>query len=214
MAQKFLINRINISTVKQLMLDRTYISLPELKISEFDDADYLLLKNGNLLVTYLKDNFGILYNSVEELKRYDNYVKGNTRHEALKKLPSLDVFFSLRDKYANLLSAKFLFEEVQLDFSFESLKILDSKLHLIIDFDEFINQFYIPFTNYIGNVIIKEKNGSWIKTFNNEFNLYEPEIELPSKKNIPIGFDLYNEASENFSDFTLMSVAIMRLDSL
>lgn len=92
-------------------------------------------------------------------------------------------FIELIPSLIEKISKDFTIEKKDLDFSPQSLSIID--VYLIENYTEFnedfIKEYTIPLTAYLGEVWIKNKGGKWNIEYSKEFNKFSPIINFNTR---------------------------------
>lgn len=185
------------------------ISLPntairnDLKIPE-DNRDYYLLQDGRILAyTDSTPNRVQMFESIDELNKIIKIVRGDMGEGPilLKCNELINAIPGNIDACRFDLSRQINIDNDLLDFSPESLKLIDKKLRKLRTIQEYFDKVYGLLLIYFGEVVRRHTNGKW--GINQHNGISEPYIISKSSHKIFYAKELHEQASEDFKDFSL-----------
>jgi hypothetical protein len=180
-------------------------------------SDYYELSDGRILMIVLyQSGDGNIFESEQALLNIWHPVSISASSHPLEGLIKEGADFpDYIDKYKADISAILSIDSALLNFSFDSLKIIDQKMKTKgINTETYLQQLFIPSVSYMGETIKRYKQGRWTMIFISAYNVWEPFIELTDKRKINIFTDLYDYANEDFDNFSIYYTAQLRLDTL
>ncbi|MCF1715401.1 hypothetical protein L0U88_12260 [Flavihumibacter sp. RY-1] len=188
----------------------------DLKLNDGDSADYHELFSKEILLTFSGNDYGVLFESESELKRFRNQVNfDNESHPLAGVFNSEEDFYECLSAAKNRISAYLKISESELNESIESLKIIDTNIkRQQLSLQAYYDFLYKYIICYIGMVIIQNRGGKWLIQFSEEKDILEPYVSLPTEKLVDVFTDAYADAYEDWDHFSIYTTAHMRLDSL
>jgi hypothetical protein len=207
--------RIPIEKIDEILQGTTYIKMDEYQESHSNFLEYYLLSGGKFVIVSKRAGFGFVFDSEKQfidLKGPGQYDKPTHILEGYDIYRNDEVFFKT-SKQSHLKLSELLGIPVNLlNFTFESLKLIDEKIkEQKISVKEYIEKLFPVVVQYIGETIIHEKQGQWHLIFDQECEVWEPFVELTDKRMVNIFLDHYDFAVEHYADFTVYGAAFFRL---
>lgn len=89
----------------------------------------------------------------------------------------------------------------QLNYTFESFRLIDSALRRKVDFEGFLSHLYFPLMLYTGETICRQRKGHW-HVLDTPY-AKEPYVILPNGSKINVFAAIYSEAVESFDTFSV-----------
>lgn len=190
------------------------IKRPDLKIYEWDSTEYYILNDGRLLLDFKDADYSLIFKTEKD---YMALFKKSNSHEEnyiLKGFPSRPVQFINSITKSKLQIEKLLLIK-NLNFSFQSLKKIDNAIvQNALSQNFYFKRIFRNLVPYVTHTIVKEQNAELIFMYNSKENVSEPHLRLVNGRIINVFIDLYEDALENFDDFSIYSTSRMRLDNL
>lgn len=176
-------------------------------------SNLFLFGDGSLLIEAESENYYVLYETVDA---YLNVIKpkGNLgRSHILSGFPPTEKKFLLLIEEGKKSLEKEL--NIFLDYSMASLQIIDNALYnKHVTYYQYNQVFFKLIVPYVYQTIVKSFNAEMFFVFNNEYQIAEPFLRLNNGREINIFVDLWEEAHENFSSFSVYSTSLLRIKSL
>ncbi|MBS1603291.1 MAG: hypothetical protein JST42_11525 [Bacteroidetes bacterium] len=187
----------------------------DLRLDAFDSTTYRLLDTGQLLY-YRSEGPGFLMPSLNAfLQARQEMPTDEPRHILAGLTPSRDSFMSIIPHAASRIASTLGIPREKLDSSFASLHLIDNAIHAQpIGLKMFENELFVPLIAYLGQCIIHEKGGRWNLQHDNTAKVWEPFVILPTGKAVNLFIDLYEDAQEDFKNFSIFTISQLRLESL
>lgn len=186
------------------------ISLPntqlknEINVLE-DGRDYYLLQDGRILAySQSTPNRIQLFESMDELNNIIKIATSNVEEvNILEKYQGLiaDIPNSLETSKTTLSNELGIDREL-LDFSLNSIKLIDKQIKVQLTLQVYLNKIYGFLLLYFGEVVRREVMGEWGKE--NKGGLIEPYILDQNRNKIYYSKELHEQASEDFKKFSVL----------
>lgn len=186
------------------------ISLPntqlknEINVLE-DGRDYYLLQDGRILAySQSTPNRIQLFESIDELNNIIKIATSNVEEvNILEKYQGLiaDIPNSLETSKTTLSNELGIDREL-LDFSLNSIKLIDKQIKVQLTLQVYLNKIYGFLLLYFGEVVRREVMGEWGKE--NKGGLIEPYILDQNRNKIYYSKELHEQASEDFKKFSVL----------
>lgn len=186
------------------------ISLPntqlknEINVLE-DGRDYYLLQDGRILAySQSTPNRIQLFESMDELNNIIKIATSNVEEvNILEKYQGLiaDIPNSLETSKTTLSNELGIDREL-LDFSLNSIKLIDKQIKVQLTLQVYLNKLYGFLLLYFGEVVRREVMGEWGKE--NKGGLIEPYILDQNRNKIYYSKELHEQASEDFKKFSVL----------
>ncbi|ULQ54895.1 hypothetical protein KJS94_09620 [Flavihumibacter rivuli] len=188
----------------------------DLKINDGDSTVYNELITKEILLTFPDAAYGVLFESETEFKSFLKQVTSEGETHPLAGVFKNETDFQHCLETAKLQISKFLkINEPALDYSFESLKIIDAGIKKQkLNFEDYSTNLYKYIICYIGMVIIKNQEGEWKLQYIEQDSLLEPYVWLKKGKLVDVFTDAYSDAYEDWNNFSVYTTAHLRIDSL
>jgi hypothetical protein len=196
-----------------LLLKNGHTLRDDLRPYSFDSTKYYLLTSGQIIADMkeLKDN--IIFDSLDEYQAFRKKTSSNNPSHYLEGFPNSEQGFlsfsdSNKEKLEDALS-------LSLDRTYNSLKEIDKRFNsLNINLEEYLASYFHLIVTYVYQVLAHEENAKLFFKMNKEFNIVEPYLQLSNGRQIQVFLDLYEDAEEDFQNFSVYETSRIRLDAL
>jgi hypothetical protein len=213
-------NSLNKREVNQILKNNDLKTRNDLKDEENSKLfDFYELTDGRILVVVgFGNGTGIMYNSEEELKKTrdlkDSDVRKNGEHVLSDLIPSNTLFLQKKADYIHSLSQNLNIPGEKLDYSLQSLKLIDSSYKRNRpDKNLFFRNDYLYLIAYIGEVFKAEEGGEWFFEKKPQNQSFEPFIKVSESKILNPFWGLFKECYENYDNFSIYGFASAQLQS-
>lgn len=208
--------RLTKAEIASLLHQYKYEVQTDLMIDPYDICKYYLLENGQLLIDFTIDTFGLLAESKDALlEARKGITTGSARHILEGVTPDKESFLRDLPEAPSRLGLALNIPVAELNASFASLQLIDRQIHgRKISFQEYEKELFPLLIPYLALCIMKEKGGRLELYFDDEAKVWEPFVILPGGKAVNVFIDLYDYAQEDFQNLSLFSIAHLRLDVL
>ena len=208
--------RLTKAEIASLLHQYKYEVQTDLMIDSYDICKYYLLENGQLLIDFTIDTFGLLAESKDALLQARKAITtGTARHILEGVIPDKKSFLRDLPEAPARLGLALNIPAAELDASFASLRLIDRQIHgRKISFQEYEKNLFPLLIPYLALCILKEKGGRLELYFDDEAKVWEPFVTLPGGKTVNVFIDLHDYAQEDFQNLSLFSIAHLRLDVL
>lgn len=205
-------SRLSKNAVAELIKSKPLLR-DDLKLSDTDSGVYYQLSDGRILIFFRDSEQGVLFESEEQFKKAVKSILSQKSGHVLE-----GVFVDESDFYKSVVQAPsrlgviLAIPVLELDRSYSSLKKIDRQIGKeSITFDFYIKNIYKYLFCYVGEVIVKNNHGKW--EFVLDGDILEPHVVLANGRSINIFIDLFDEAQEDWENFSVYDTAQLRLEN-
>lgn len=182
---------------------------------EASGFDYYEFPDGKLLLVLgFGEGTGTMYQSEEQYKKMmsEPDIRKSGEHVLSDLITDDKKFLAEKQDYIKTLVKKLNLPFEKMDYSLESLKIIDSAYRKKRpEMLEFFNKDYLYLIAYLGEVYKKEKGGDWYFEKRGDNKSFEPYIKINDKLKLDTFLGLFKECYEHFENFSTYSFAYAEL---
>lgn len=207
------------SEIDRLLAKQDYEIRNDLRRDLFDNGTYYLFPDGGLLwLQYYDQGIAHYYASIEQMQQMRKEAELIGKQPPKHLLSGLILegadFPKATQRYTSELAKLLDISLEQLNGTFESLKLVDTAIKTQrIGFKRYIKSVYPLVLAYCGEVIIHHTGGKWKMEHNALANVWEPRIEFPDGRVVPFFVELFEDAQEDYKNYSIYETAQQRLSN-